>query len=238
MLYGGFLESTGHTIPRGRGYVGVGYMGAAWLAQIGKSTRDAIRPYVAYGAYGVTDDLMVGMGSGFIRFNSKPPRFEYTPYVTAKFRVLSTDQSSAAIGVFWGVFSWAAVSQFNKEFNTVLFGLSGSYSRSFADVVALNGTIGMHGWSIDGGWQINDQAVYKVVLAIGAEVQAFSQLRLVSELRSFGGIVSKEEGFSEVLSVGLRYLGSKLSVEAGLADWLVDEWSGATRPILSLAYRF
>ena len=236
MLYGGFLESTGHTLPRGRGYAGVGYMGADWLAQIGPNTWDAIRPYVAHGAFGVTDDLMVGMGSGFIRFPGKEPSVEYIPYVTAKFRVLSTDQSSAAIGGFWGLFSWATFS----GFNTVLFGLSGSYSRSFADMVALNGTIGMHGWSIDSGWRINDKATKEVTLAIGAEVQVLSQLRLVSELRSFGGFDPDKGERTEVLSAALRYLGSEVGVEVGLARWVVEErlWLGATRPILSLAYRF
>jgi len=235
MLFGGFLEPTGHTLPRGRGYAGAGYMGADFLAQIGPSTWDAILPFVVHGAFGVTDDLTVGMGYGLMRFRGNDARFERHPYVTAKFRVLGSDRSSAAIGGFFGVFTW---SNFGG-FNSVFYGVSGSYSRSFAGVVALNGTVGRYGRSIDRGWQINRTASEWHVLAVGAEAKVLSRLWLVHELRSIGGIVSEEEDpLIEVLFSGLRYLGSEVSVEVGMADWLVDEWYAGTRPVFSAAYRF
>lgn len=236
MLYGGFLESTGHTLPRGRGYAGAGYMGGDWLAQIGTSTRNAIRPYVVHAAYGITDDLMVGVGSGFARFRGNDARFEYHPYVAAKYRLFATDRFSAAVGGFWGVFTW---SNFGG-FNSVLYGFSASYSRSFAERVALNGTIGMYGRSIDRGIQINHESTEKLTMAIGAELQVLSQVRLVGELRSFGGFDPEEGKRTKVLSGALRYLGRVVGVEAGLARWLVPTrlWLGATRPVVSVAYRF
>lgn len=256
MLYGGFLESTGHTLPRGRGYAGVGYMGADWLAQIGTNVWDALRPYVVYGAFGVTDDLTVGTGIGLIygfsratdpdgqddfwcrrgRGGSSATCFERLPHVTAKFRVVSTDRSSLAVGAFWGVFSWANFG----GFNSVLYGLSASYSWSFADLVALNGSIGMHGRSIDRGIQINHEAEDWSAMAIGAEVRVLPQFRLVSELRSFGGFDPDEGKRTEVLSAALRYLGGAVGVEVGVSRWLVPQrlWLGATRPVLSVAYSF
>lgn len=256
MLYGGFLEPTGHTLPRGRGYVGVGYMGADWLAQIGTDVWNALRPYVVYGAVGATDDLTVGMGIGLVYGFSRvvdpgdqgdpwcrrrpgggtATCFERVPHFTAKLRVVSTDRSSLAAGAFWGVFSWANFG----GFNSVLYGLSVSYSRSFADLVALNGTIGLHGRSTDRGARINHEATEWAAMAIGAEVRVLSQFRLVSELRSFGGFDPDEGKRTEVLSAALRYLGAAVGVEVGVARWLVPNrlWLGATRPVVSLAYRF
>ena len=256
MLYGGFLESTGHTLPRGRGYVGVGYMGADWLAQIGTDVWNALRPYVIYGAVGATDDLTVGMGIGLVYGFSRvvdpgdqgdpwcrrrpgggtATCFERVPHFTAKLRVVSTDRSSLAAGAFWGVFSWANFG----GFNSVLYGLSVSYSRSFAGLVALNGAIGMHGRSTDRGAKINHKATEWATMAIGAEVRVLSQFRLVSELRSFGGFDPDQGKRTEVLSAALRYLGAAVGVEVGVARWLVPDrlWLGATRPVVSLAYRF
>jgi len=256
MLYGGFLESTGHTLPRGRGYVGAGYMGADWLAQIGTDVWNSLRPYVVYGAVGATDDLTVGMGIGLvygftrvvdpddpgdpwcksISGAGRATCFERVPHFTAKFRVVSTDRSSLAVGAFWGVFSWANFG----GFNSVLYGLSVSYSRSFADLVALNGSVGMHGRSIDRGAKINHKATEWPAMAIGAEVRVFSRFRLVGELRSFGGFDPDEGKRTEVLGAAWRYLGGAVGVEAGVARWLVPDrlWLGATRPVVSLAYRF
>ena len=233
VLYRGFLEPTAHTLPRGRGYVGAGYMGADYLAQIGTDVWNAIRPYVVHGAYGVTDDLTLGMGAGFIRFRGRDARFEHHPYVTAKFRVLGTDRSSAAFGGFWGPFTWSPVT----DYNLIVFGLSFSYSERVADRVGVNSTIGMYGNAVDRNFGINRAtAAYWGTFSIGAEVRLPGPLGLVGELRSFGGI--EAYGHAEVWSVAARYLDGVVGVEVGVAGWLTEAWSPITHPVLGVAYRF
>ena len=231
MLWYGFLESTGHTISRGSGYVSAGYMGADFLAQIGSNLQNSVRPFVVHGTCGLTEDLMVGIGSGITRFRGNNARFEYIPFATVKYRVLSTDRSSAAIGGYAGYSTWAN--------NTIWYGLSGSYSRSLDYGVALNAGLGMYGWYVP---SVGHYYQSEVALAIGAEVRIYPQLRLVGELRSLGGWPVRDdenaEQFVEIVSSGLRYLGSRGSVEAGVARWMWEGGGGQTRPILSVAYVF
>ena len=58
----GFLEPTGHTVSRGAGYISAGYLGTSLLAQAGDIVD--VQPYVVHAAYGVTEELMVSVGSG------------------------------------------------------------------------------------------------------------------------------------------------------------------------------
>lgn len=233
MMWFGFLEPTGHTVARGARYAAAGYMGADWLAQIGTNLQNSVRPFVVHVAYGLTDDLMVGVGSAFNRFRGGNARFEYTPYATGKYRWLSSGRSSSAVGGFAGYSTWGN--------NAYWYGLSGAYSLYLLHGVALNAGLGVYGWYVR--LQPQSQNETRVALSFGAEARLGTELRLVGELRSLSGWQTnpddEEEEFLEVVSGGLRYLGRRVSAEVGVAHWFYERYEGVSRrPIVSLAYRF
>lgn len=231
MLWFGFLEPTGHTIARGAGHATAGYMGADWLAQIGTNLRNSVRPFVVHVAYGLTDDLMIGVGSAFNRFRGGNARFEYTPYATGKYRLLSAGRSAAAVGGYAGYSTWGD--------NALWYGLSGAYSLDLLHGVALNAGLGLYGWYV----HLLRHRDTHVALSFGAEARLGTALRLVGELRSLGGWQTnpddEEEEFLEVVSGGLRYVGRRVSGEVGVAHWFYERYEGVSRrPVVSLAYRF
>ena len=86
----------------------------------------------------------------------------------------------------------------------------------------------MFGYSFDG------QRYTHETFAIGSEVHMHGKLKLVGELRWFDWVV--RDDLYEVLTIGMRYLGDHVGVEAGLARWLED--GVELRPTVSLAYRY
>ena len=205
-LLAGFLEPTGYTVSRGEGYISAGYLGTSLLAQ-GGDIMD-VQPYGVHAAYGMTDELMVALGSGIVYHDSGDS--DFFPYFAPRFRVLDDEQASVTLGSFFGVFV--------SDENVVHYGASGAVSRSVGSL-AVHLAAGLFGSSVDG------------VFAIGGEFRPKSQIKLVGEFRRLG----VEDG-SHVLSGGIRFLGATLGGEAGVAYWLEDGLE--IRPVVSVAYRF
>ena len=211
-LLAGFLESTGYTVSRGEGHVSAGYLGTSVLAQAGDITD--VQPYGVHGAYGVTDELMVAMGSGIVYHDGGDS--DFFPYFAPRFRVLDNEQASVTLGSYLGLFV--------SDENVVHYGASGAVSRSVGSL-AVHLAAGLFGSSVDGVTE-NDG-----VFAIGADFRLESRIKLVGEFRRVG----VEDG-SHVLSGGMRFLGTTLGGEAGVAYWLEDGME--IRPVVSVAYRF
>ena len=211
-LLAGFLEPTGYTVSRGEGHVSAGYLGTSLLAQVGDITD--VQPYGVHAAYGVTEELMVAMGSGIVYHDGGES--DFFPYFAPRFRVLDNEQASVTLGNYVGLFM--------SDENVVHYGASAAVSRSVGSL-AVHLAAGLFGSSVDGVTE-NDG-----VFAIGADFRLKSRIKLVGEFRRVG----VEDG-SHVLSGGIRFLGTTLGGEAGVAYWLEDGME--IRPVVSAAYRF
>ena len=136
-LLAGFLEPTGYTVSRGEGHVSAGYLGTSLLAQAGDIMD--VQPYGVHAAYGMTDELMVAMGSGIVYHDGGDS--DFFPYFTSKFRVLDNEQASVTLGNYVGLFM--------SEENVVHYGASGAVSRS-VESLAVHLAAGLFGSSVDG----------------------------------------------------------------------------------------
>ena len=85
-LLAGFLESTGYTVSRGEGHVSAGYLGTSLLAQAGDIMD--VQPYGVHAAYGVTDELMVSIGSGIVYHDGGDS--DFFPYFAPRGSAYST----------------------------------------------------------------------------------------------------------------------------------------------------
>ena len=95
----GFLEPTGHTVSRGAGYISAGYLGTSLLAQAGDIVD--VQPYVVHAAYGVTEELMVSVGSGIVYYDGGES--DFLPYFAPKFLAFDNEQATVALGGYMGL---------------------------------------------------------------------------------------------------------------------------------------
>ena len=218
-LLAGFVASTGYTLAQGRGHVSAGYLGASPLAQFGE--LGDVWPGVAQASYGVTDDLTVTAGSGFFYYNVGSGDSDLFPYFAPKFRAWSNEQVSVAVEGYAGL--WLAE-------ETVTY-----YAGSVAGSIAVDDALGLHasGGVLGVSATIFGETITEQfgVFAVGGDFRVTSELRLAGEFRRVG----IEDG-SNIITAGLRFLGSAIGGEAGLAYYLEDE--AEIRPIVSVAYRF
>ena len=61
-----------------------------------------VQPYVVHAAYGVTEELMVAMGSGIVYYDGGES--DFLPYVASKFLVFDNEQATVALGGYMGLF--------------------------------------------------------------------------------------------------------------------------------------
>ena len=218
-LLAGFVASTGYTLAQGRGHVSVGYMGASPLTQFAE-IGDVI-PGVGQASYGVTDDLTVTAGSGFFYYNVGSGDSDLFPYFAPKFRAWNNEQISVAVEGYVGL--WLAE-------ETVTY-----YAGSIAGSIAVEGGLSLHasGGVLGISATIFGETITEQfgVFAAGGDFRVTPELRLAGEFRRVG----VEDG-SNIITAGLRFLGTGIGGEAGLAYYLDDE--AEIRPIVSFAYRF
>ncbi len=218
-LLAGFVESTGYTLARGRGHAGVGYLGANPLAQAAE-LGDFV-PVAGQAAYGVTDDLTITAGSGLFYYNVGGGDSDLFPYFAPKFRAWHNGQVSVAVTGYLGL--WLA------EETITYYGGSVAGSMAVNDALSLHASGGMLGISATVfGETLNEQIG---VAAVGGDFDVTPELGLAGEFRRVGF----EDG-TNILTAGLRFLGTPIAGELGLAYYLED--AAEIRPIASLAYRF
>ena len=240
-LFLGFVETSGRTLPSGQGHVAVGYLGSSILAQ--RAGFGNVAPFVVHAAYGVTDNVTITAGSGFIGDHGREEAV-FIPYIAHRLRLWGSERSSIAFGHFLGVRTPKSSSK-----RAVLFGASLAASSSVSDRVTVNLSIGAMGFTdeydpgrytglvdvgrIPGTVDVSGERRTEAdaVLAIGAEFALGPSARLVGEYRLIEP--SDESG---LFSAGLRLLGTTLDGEVGLAMWSEDR--AAFQPIASIGYRF
>ena len=241
-LFLGFVETSGRTLPSGRGHVSVGYLGSSILAQ--GAGFGNVAPFVVHAAYGVTDNVTITAGSGYIGYHGRG-RAVFIPYIAHKFRLWGSERTSVALGHYLGV---RTPEKYSSK-RAVLFGASLAASSSVSDRVTVNLSIGAMGFTdeydpgrytglvdvgrIPGTVGVSGERRTEAdaVLAIGAEFTLRPSARLVGEYRLIEP--SDESG---LLIAGLKLLGTTLDGEVGLAIWSEDR--AAFQPIASIGYRF
>ncbi len=218
-LLAGFVGSTGYTLPRGRGHLSAGYLGANPLAQVGEFGD--FWPIAGQASYGVTDDLTVTAGSGFFYYNVGAGDSDLFPYIAPRFRLWANEQISVAVAGYGGL--WLA------EENLTYYGGSVAGSATVGRGLQLHASGGVLGFAatILGETQTDQFGVF----AMGGDFRVTPELGLTGEFRRVG----IEDG-TNILTAGLQFLESTLAGEAGLAYYL--EEGAEIRPIVSIAYRF
>ena len=218
-LLAGFVGSTGFTLPRGRGHVSAGYLGASPLAQVGEFGD--VSPLVGQVSYGVTDDLTVTAGSGFFYYNVGGGDSDLFPYVAPRFRPWANEQVSVAVEGYVGL--WLA------EESLTYYGGSVASSIAVDEGLSLHASGGVLGLSatILGETQTEELGVF----AVGGDISVTPELGLTGEFRRVG----IEDG-TNILTAALQFLGNIVAGEAGLAYYLEEE--AEIRPVVSIAYRF
>lgn len=241
-LFLGFVETDGRTLPRGRGHVAVGYLGASILAQHEGFAN--VAPLVVQASYAATDNVTITAGSGFISYLGREDPV-FIPYIAHKYRLWGDERSAIAFGHYLGV---REPGTYNSE-RAVLFGASLAASSGVSDRLTINlgmGVVGLTeehdlgrftGFGRGGGsagtnrFGLVRRTETDAVLAIGAEFALRPGASLVGEYR----VVEPSEE-SGLLITGLRWLGTTLDGEVGLALWSGDPASFL--PIASIGYRF
>lgn len=218
-LLAGFIGSTGYSLARGAAHVSAGYMGASPLAQVGEFGD--ISPSIAQASFGVTDDLTVTAGSGFIYYNVGGGDSDLFPYVAPSFRAWHNEQASVAVHGYYG--AWLAEETFNYYGGSVAGSLA---VDSNLTVHAAGGMLGI-AVTIFGETETEQYGV----LAGGADFRVTPELGLAAEFRRVG----IEDG-TNIVTGGVRYLHTLLAAEAGVAYYF--ETDAEIRPIVSVAYRF
>ena len=218
-LLAGFVASTGYTLTQGRSQVSAGYLGASPAAQLGE--LGDVWPGVGQVSYGVTDDLTIMTGSGFVYYNVGGGDSDLFPYVAPKFRAWSNDRISVAIGGYGAMLV--------AEENVTYYGGSVAASVAVDDALGLHASAGGFGVRATVfGESLTDEVG---VFAVGGDFRVTPELGLAAEFRR----VAIEDG-TNILTAGLRFLGTTIAGEAGLAYYLEDE--AEIRPIVSVAYQF
>ncbi|MDE2783559.1 MAG: hypothetical protein OXK77_11430 [Gemmatimonadota bacterium] len=222
-LLAGFVASTGYTLASGRGNASAGYMGASPVAHVGEF-GDVV-PSVGEVSYGVTDDLTVAAGSGFLYYNVDGGSSDVFPYFAPKFRVWNNAQISVAVGGY-------AASLIAEE--TLNY-----YGASVAGSVQLNGNLTLH--ASGGMVGISAMVLGEThsdqfgILAAGGDFRVTPRLGLAGEFRRVG----MADGTS-IVTGALRFFQGTIAGEAGAAYYLVrtNEPRAEVRPVVSVAYRF
>lgn len=218
-LLTGFIEPTGYTLRRDRSQAGAGYMGASPLAQAG-AIGDVV-PGIAQVSYGVTDDLTVTAGTGFVYYNVGAGGSDLFPYFAPKYRAYVDERVSVAVAGYAGMFLASETLTY--------YGGSVAVSMEAANGVRVHAAGGMLGVS---GTVLGVTRTDQVgVAALGGDYLVTPQLGLAGEYRRVGF----EDG-TNIASAALRYIQGAIVGEAGLAYYLED--GAEIRPIASLAYRF
>ena len=218
-LLAGFVASTGYTLPRGRGHVSAGYLGANPLAQVGGFGD--VWPIAGQASYGVTDGLTVTAGSGLFYYNVGAGDSDLFPYIAPRFRLWANEQISVAVAGYGGV--WLA------EENLAYYGGSVAGSVTVEGGLSLHASGGVLGIAatILGETQTEQVGVF----AVGGDFRVTPELGLTGEFRSVG----IEDG-TNILTAGLQFLGNTIAGEAGLAYYLEED--AEIRPVVSFAYQF
>ena len=218
-LLAGFVASTGYTLGGGQGHVTAGYLGASPLAQIGD--LGDVWPGVGQASYGVTDNLTITAGSGFLYYSADGGDSDLFPYFAPKFRVWNNEQISVAVGGYTALLL--------AEEDVTYYGGSVAVSVAVDDAFGLHASGGVLGSRVTFlGETLTDEAG---VVAVGGDFRVTPKLGLAAEFRRVG----IEDG-TNILTAGLQFLGSTIAGEAGLAYYLEED--AEIRPIVSLAYRF
>ena len=187
-LLTGFVEPTGYTLQQGRGQVSAGYLGASPLAQVG-AIADVV-PGIAQASYGVTDDLTVTAGTGFVYYNTGAGGSDLFPYFAPKFRAYANGRLSVAVA------GYAAMFLANQTLT--YYGGSVAVSMATANGLRLHAAGGMLG--VSGtvlGETLSDQAG---VAAIGGDIMVTPLLGLAGEFRR----VAFADG-TNIVTAGIRF---------------------------------
>ncbi len=220
----GFAGSNAYTLSTGSGYLAAGYPGADILAQVSNDGDVTSLPLIFHGAYGITDYLTLGLGSGFWRYEYEDliSETQFYPYLAPKLRLYDRERLTAGVrGVI--------VLPTDQDFDGYLYGASLELSSKITKEAAGHLSVGFAGLSIDGAGD------YEAVLAVGGDVLAFmfdkGQIKLFGDFRR----IAWDNG-DTILTAGVRFLTSSSGAEAGFVRWFDEDFD--LRPIVSVSYRF
>ncbi len=218
-LLGGYVESTGQTLAAGRGHASAGYLGAVPAAQF--FDFGDLWPLAGQASYGVTDELTLTAGSGFV-IDARSRDSELLPYLAPKFRAWSNARVSVALGAYA---AWSLLAQETGPF----YGGSVASSVAVAGGLILHASGGMVGYSLTSSGETDTDRFG--VFTAGGDFRVTTELALAAEFRRVG----IEHG-TNIVTAGLRFLHRTVGGEAGLAYYVDAE--AQIRPIVSVAYRF
>ncbi len=213
------FSPTGRSLRKGQGYIGV---------------YEFLLPFVQVG---VTDRFSMGAGTPLIFFGDESGR---PVWLTPKYQLHKGARTSAAVGVLhfeiFGEESRAglayAVATTGSDDNAVTVGAGWAYARYREDQYDYSACLGRAPGSVAGCPTIErmTETPGSPVVMIGGERRLGRRVKIITENYAFkaGGIVS----------VGVRFLGERLSADLGVFAPLSDEDVFVVAPIVNFVWTF
>jgi hypothetical protein len=211
-----FFAPTGRSLERGAGYIGV---------------YEFLLPFVQVG---VTDRLTVGAGTPLIFFGDESGR---PVWVTPKYQFYKGTRTSAAVGVMHffvlGESSRVglayAVATTGTDDNAVSLGAGWAYARYREDDASAC-PVGPPGMPLPCTSEETTKVVGSPVVMIGGERRLSRHVKFISENYAFEG--------GGVVSVGVRFLGERLSADLGVFAPVTVEEDFVLAPIVNFVWTF
>lgn len=211
-----FFAPTGRSLDKGTGYIGV---------------YEFLLPFVQYG---VSDRFSIGAGTPLIFFGDESGR---PVWVTPKYQVYKGRRTSAAVGVMHffvlGESSRVglayAAATIGAHDNALTIGGGWAYAR-YEETDALICPVGPPGMPMSCTSERTTEVVGAPVLMVGGERRVRRNLKIITENYAFqdGG----------VLSVGVRFLGERLSADLGVFAPITGEDVFVLAPIVNFVWTF
>jgi hypothetical protein len=211
-----FFAPTGRSLEKGTGYLGV---------------YEFLLPFVQFG---VTDRFSIGAGTPLIFFGDESGR---PIWVTPKYQVYKGSRTSTAIGVMHffvlGESSRVglayAATTIGANDNALTIGGGWAYAR-YEETDALTCPVSPPGMPVACTADRTTEVVGAPVLMVGGERRLRRNLKLITENYAFedGGIVS----------VGVRFLGERLSADLGVFAPVTSEDVFVLAPIVNFVWTF
>jgi len=214
-----FFAPTGRSLEKGTGYIGV---------------FEILLPFVQVG---VTDRLTVGAGTPLVFFGDESGR---PVWVTPKYQVYRGDRTSAAVGVmhFFVVGESSrvglayTVATTGTEDSAVSVGAGWAYARYREDDSSGCPVRppGSPGPPIPCTPERSTEVAGSPVLMVGGERRLSRHVKLITENYGF------EDG--GVVSIGVRFLGERLSADLGVFAPITGEDTFVLLPIVNFVWTF